>query len=226
MTAAAAIVRPWFPKGKLFCWDNARTLKAPPKLVCLESYWNDKLFQTFSVKGFFEAMAPLVQPPLTVAHRFVESEGGLAYYTRRPGGVMWRQSELFDAPVYYLAFHGEPGAVSPVLGGIGADRLCEAFAGYGGGGYRNLVYFAACSVLRGAEGRRFARSFLRATEVRAVIGYATRVDWMASLVADLLFLHRFYSDPAPWRNLRRIFNSVQRDYPRAKRLGHTLVMRD
>jgi len=68
-------------------------MKAPPKLVCLESYWNERMFQTFSVKGFFEAMAPLVHPPLVVAHRFVESEGGLEYYTKRPGGVMWRQKE-------------------------------------------------------------------------------------------------------------------------------------
>ena len=37
---------------------------------------------------------------------------------------------------------------------------------------------------------------------------------MASLVADMLFLHRFYRDPSPWRNLRRIFNSVHRDYRR------------
>jgi hypothetical protein len=46
---------------------------------------------------------------------------------------------------------------------------------------------------------------------------------MASLVADMLFLQRFYSDPSPWRNLRRIFASVQRDFPRARRLGHTLI---
>ena len=37
---------------------------------------------------------------------------------------------------------------------------------------------------------------------------------------------RFYTDPAPWRNLRRVFASVQRDYPRARRLGHTLVTHD
>jgi hypothetical protein len=198
-------------------------VKAPPKLVCLESYWNEKLFQTFSVKGFFEAMAPLLHPPLVVAHRFVESEAGLEYYTKR-GGVLWRQKELFDAPVFYLAFHGAPGSVKSVLGRIGPERLCEAFAGYGGG-YRNLVYFAACNVLRGEPGRRFARRFLKATGVRAVIGYGTTVDWMASLVADMLFLYRFYSDPSPWRNLRRIFASVQRDYPRARKLGHTLFTR-
>jgi len=199
-------------------------MKAPAKLVCLESYWNEKLFQDFSVKGFFDAMAPLVHPPLTIAHRFVESEGGFEYYIKR-GGVAWRQAELFDAPVFYLAFHGAPGAVKSITGRIGAERLGEAFAGYGRGGYKNLVYFAACNVLRGKQGQAFAREFVRSTGVRAVIGYTTTVDWMASLVADMLFLHRFYSDPSPWRNLRRIFASVQRDYPRARRLGHTLVER-
>jgi len=198
-------------------------VKAPAKLVCIESYWNDRLFQTVSVKGFFEAMAPLAHPPLKVAHRFVDSGAGLAYYLRRPDGVAWREKELFDAPVYYLAFHGKPGAVSPALGRVGAAQLCEAFAGYGA--YRNLVYFAACSVLRGKRGRGFAREFLRRTGVRAVVGYAASVDWMESLVCDLLFLHRFYADPSPWKNLRRIFASVLRDYPRARRLGYTLVMR-
>ena len=198
-------------------------MRAPPKLVCLETYWNEKLFHTVSVKGFFEAMAPLHDPPLTVAHRFVESEAGLAHYARRPGGVMWRQRELFDAPVFYLAFHGRPAGFASTLGRIGAASLCEAFAGYGG--YRNLVYFAACNVLRGERGMQFARQFLEASGARAVIGYTTPVNWMASLVADLLFLHRFYSDPAPWRNLRRIYASVLRDYPRARSLGYTLVTR-
>jgi hypothetical protein len=111
--------------------------------------------------------------------------------------------------------------VISLTGNIDGQRLIEAFAGYGG--YDNLVYFAACSVLRGARGERFAKDFVRESGVRAVIGYTTRVEWMESLVVDLLFLHRFYSDPSPWRNLRRIFNSVRRDYPLARRLGHTLI---
>src|SRR3954470_5968314 len=114
-------------------------MKAPAKIVCLESYWNEKLFQSVSVKPFFEAMAPLLHPPLIVAHRFVESDAGLAHYATR-GGVMWRNRELFDAPVFYLAFHGAPGALKSSAGHIGGERLCEAFAGYGSGGYRNLVY--------------------------------------------------------------------------------------
>ena len=183
------------------------------------------MFQTSSVKGFFEAMAPLLHPPLTLAHRFVESEAGLAYYARRPDGLLWRSKELFDTPIYYLAFHGRPGGVRSLLERIEADKLCEAFAGYGKGGYRNLVYFACCNVLRGKKGQAFAHAFLKASGAKALIGYTTTVDWMASLVCDMLFLHRFYSDPAPWRNLRRIFRSVLRDYPRARSLGYTLVTR-
>ena len=170
-------------------------------------------------------MAPLHDPPLTVAHRFVESEAGLASYAKRPDGLRWRNKELFDAPVYYLAFHGRPGALRSILERIEPDKLCEAFAGYGHGRYRNLVYFACCNVLRGEKGRKFARAFLKASGVRAVIGYTTTVEWMASLVCDMLFLHRFYGDAAPWRNLRRIFNSVLRDYPTARRLGYTLIVR-
>jgi hypothetical protein len=200
-------------------------VKAPRKIVCLESYWDERLFETFSVKGFLDAMAPLVHPRLTVAHRFVDSGGGLAHYLRRPGGVMWRQSELFDTPLYYLAFHGRAASVRAVLDRISGDELIEAFAGYGDHRYRNLVYFAACNVFRGVRGRRFAQRFLRSTGVQAVIGYTTPVGWMASLVCDLLFLHRFYADPSPWKNLRRIFSSVHRDYPLARRLGHTLITR-
>ncbi len=32
------------------------------------------------------------------------------------------------------------------------------------------------------------------------------------MLTDLLFLRRFYADPAPWRNLRAIHESVLRDF--------------
>jgi hypothetical protein len=83
----------------------ARGRSVPPKLVCLESYWNDQLFHTVSVKGFLEALRPALRPPLQVAHRLVESRRGLAYYTRRPRGLLWKQREVWDSPIYYLALH-------------------------------------------------------------------------------------------------------------------------
>src|SRR4051812_49699770 len=99
------------------------------------------MFQDFSVKKFLEGMAPLVHPPLIVAHRFVDSAAGLAYYLRKPGGGMWRQKELFDAPVYYLAFHGPPAAVRTPVERIESDALMEAFSGYGGERYSQLFFF-------------------------------------------------------------------------------------
>jgi hypothetical protein len=56
-----------------------------------------------------------------------------------------------------------------------------------------------------------------------VIGYTTNVDWMQSLVTDMLFLQRFYTDPDPWNNLAAIFASVKADYGPAEALGYTLL---
>jgi len=176
------------------------------------------------VKGFLEALQPTLRPPLRVAHRFIESKRGLAYYTRRPRGVLWKQSEVWDAPVYYLALHGSPGSVTSVLDTIGSERLCDAFRGYDG--YDCLVYFGCCSVLRGAAGRRFARAFLKASGCRAVIGYKTKIAWMPSMLIDLLFFERFYSSPDPWRALRKIHESVKRDFQPARDYGFTLVLPD
>jgi hypothetical protein len=44
------------------------------------------------------------------------------------------------------------------------------------------------------------------------------------MLADLLFLHRFYFDPDPWANLRSIEASVLEDFAPARRLGHTLLL--
>lgn len=193
------------------------------KLVCLESYWDRNLFKTTSVKGFFESLATLMNPGFQLAHRFVESKRGLAYYTQHPDGLLWQLPESWDTPIYYLAFHGEPGSVRSLLDCIGAETLLEAFRGYGKCGYNNLVYFAACNVLCSGEGKKFARDFLTASGCRAVIGYTTKVDWMQSLMTDMLFLQRFYTASDPWKNLGAIFQSVKEDYRPAKTLGYTLI---
>src|SRR5207344_581961 len=76
---------------------------------------------------------------------------------------------------------------------------------------------------KGSEGEKFARDFLAASGCRAVIGYTTNVDWMHSLVTDMLFLQRFYTDPDPWNNLAVIFDSVKEDYRPAQTLGYTMM---
>jgi hypothetical protein len=46
---------------------------------------------------------------------------------------------------------------------------------------------------------------------------------MQSLITDMLFLQRFYTDPDPWNNLVAIFESVKEDHRPAKTLGYTLL---
>ena len=46
---------------------------------------------------------------------------------------------------------------------------------------------------------------------------------MQSLVTDILFLQRFYTDPDPWNNLPAIFDSVKEDYRPAQTLGYTML---
>lgn len=58
-----------------------------------------------------------------------------------------------------------------------------------------------------------------------MLGYTTDVNWMDSMLTDLLFLRRFYADADPWKNLRAIHESVLADFAPARSLGHTLYLR-
>ena len=206
---------------------RAKRKAAPRKLVCLETYWGDhqaRAFRAPSVLPFFEGLGRLLEPPLAIAHRHVGTLSQLAAYTRRNEGVLWRDPEAFDAPVYYLSFHGSPGRIHTALARLGPATLTRAFAGWGES-YDNLVYFGACSVFAGKRGERFAAEFLKASRCRAVLGYATDVDWMESMLADLLFLRRFYADADPWRRLEAIHASVLEDFAPARRLGLRLYQR-
>ena len=198
------------------------------KLVCLETYWDDgeaRLFSNTSVRLFLDGLSSQFDPPIRLAHRFVESMAQLANYTSQPDGLLWQDEDAFDTPVYYLSFHGSPGTVYSALENLGGKALCQAFAGWGQE-TDNLVYFGACSVFAGRTGRKFARDFLAASGCRAIIGYTTDVGWMDSMFTDLLFLHRFYSDDDPWTNIRAIHESVLADFAPAQQLGYELHMPD
>jgi hypothetical protein len=46
---------------------------------------------------------------------------------------------------------------------------------------------------------------------------------MDSMVVDLLFLYRFYTSLHTWNKLAETFESVQRDFKAARRMGYILV---
>lgn len=120
-----------------------------------------------------------------------------------------------------LSFHGSPGSLRSSLEWISADALCNAFRGWGGQ-HPNLVHFGACRIFAGRDGRQFARDFLTASGCRAVLGYTTDVDWVESMLIDLLFIRRFFGDTDPWTNLKQIHESVLDDFAPARRLGYVL----
>lgn len=173
------------------------------------------------MRPFLEALGSHFEPPIKIAHRFVDSMAQLSHYVAHPDGLFWRDAEVFDAPVFYLSFHGGPGELRSALENVGAATLCKAFEKWGAA-YDNLVYFGACSVFAGEAGRRFARDFLAASGCRAIVGYTRDIDWIDSMMTDLLFLKRFFSAADPWAELRRIHASVIADFAPARALGYEL----
>ena len=201
-------------------WPALAAASFPRKLICLEAAWDESVFRNLSIKGFFESLGDLITPSISIAHRYVESAEHLDYYLRQPDGIFWKDAAAIDTPVIYLGFHGSPGSIYSPLEEIDSDELCAAFEKYGS--HPRLIYFGSCSVLAEAEGKAFARKLLQVSQAQAIIGYTTAVDWMDSLVVDMLFLYRFYSDPTPWDNLKDIFASVKQDFAPAQAMGYTL----
>lgn len=198
----------------------AHYLGVPNKLVCLEAYWDDQLFVQKTVKPFFDAMNQLMRFPLLIAHRYVESAKGLKYYTQYPDGLLWKDPFSWNTPLFYMAFHGRPGTIGTILDKIGPNLLCDAFQKYGG--YDTMVYFGSCSVFKGEKGREFASDFLKASGVRAIIGYDRDVDWIQSMIIDLLFIQKFYNHPDPWNHLDKIHREICSEYSPTSQIGYKL----
>lgn len=176
-----------------------------------------------SVKPFIKAIGWMLQKEILVAHRMVESGEGLAYYTKFPDGVIWKESSLPD--VFYISMHGKPGGLRPTVKDINSSELISAFNGLGR--YNNIVLFGACEVFSGEVGKQFAAEFLRKTKTNAVIGYANFVSYIDSLIIDTLFLSRFLdSEGNPFEQLQSIYDSVIRDYPRAMDCGFSIFLRE
>lgn len=205
-------------------WKSIRPrTMAQTKFICLESYWKaDKIFLNPTVKPFFEALNPLMGGSLRIGHRFVESIQGLKFYTQNPDGILWKDPATFDTPFYYLAFHGTSGGIFSVLDEINSKVLCEAF--YNFGEYPNIIYFSSCGVFKGTKGKSFAKKFLKSSENHAILGYTEDVDWIHSMIIDLIFIDKFYYDPNPWKNLKNIYDSIIADNKLASELGFSLFL--
>jgi hypothetical protein len=81
------------------------------------------------------------------------------------------------------AQHGSVVEVPPDDGEISLDELA-AILGTDLNGV--VIHFGSCSILK--ERPTVLRDFLEATGAKALAGYTTNVDWVASAAMDMLFL--------------------------------------
>ena len=194
-----------------------------PKICCLESYWNQNMTDTLSVKPFLKSIGWMIEKDIVIAHRFFDSGDGLSFYTQFPDGLIWKDPKLVGIDVFYLAVHGKPGGLMTSVTEIESDELITAFNGLDK--FNNIVYFGGCDVLGGEKGKVFAEEFLKKTGTVAVIGYTKEVLWVDSIIIDTLFLTRFFSvEGNQFEQLQAIYDSVVHDYSTAKECGFSMFL--
>jgi hypothetical protein len=194
-----------------------------PKICCLESYWNQNMTDSFSVKPFLQAIGWMIKKDMVVAHRIISDGKDLAYYVKYPDGIIWRDPYLAGIHCFYLASHGKPGGLKSSVKDIESDELIKAFNGLER--YFNIVYFSGCEILDGSEGKEFVQAFLEKTGTVAVVGYTEISHCIDSMVIDTLFLSRFFEENDDrFAHLQKVYDSVIRDYRVAKDCGFSLFL--
>ena len=196
-----------------------------PRMVIFESYWTEQLLSnTLSVLPFLSNIGNILDGDRVnrVAHRYFDSPEGLAYYVKKPTGIIWKDPDVYGASVYYVAAHGLAGGLHTTLGIITKDQLIDSFRGIGE--YPTLLYFGSCSIFGGAKGKEFGEELLEATGCKAILGYRSKVGFLHSILTDLLFLSRFlgYTKGDPFKILPDLYNSVLTDFPLSVELGFTI----
>lgn len=195
-------------------WPTGSSKRPPKRIVCLEGYWDDDdVFDRSSVRPFLEGLAD-ARGDLVVAHRRVDS---LESLERIATSTLWEDRAAWDTPLYYLAFHGRKGRLSLSEDEAGLSALRRYFEDYGA--FPHILYFGSCSTLGGRSGEKLANQLLEHADSRAIIGYEKNVDWVRSMLVDLLFVQKFFDDDDPWNRLPDIHQSVLDELPFAHDLG-------
>jgi len=196
-----------------------------PKICILEAYWNDNMTDSFSVKPYLQAIGWMLEKEIVIAHRTIATGSDLDHYVKYPDGIVWKDSKMAGIDVFYLAAHGAPGILKTFVADIESSELISAFSGVDR--CFNIVYFSSCEVFNGAEGKQFAKEFLRKTGVAAVIGYTEMTSFIDGMIIDTLFLSRFFdTDGNRFDKLQEIYDSVIQDYPRAKECGFSIFINE
>jgi hypothetical protein len=154
-------------------------------VFCLEGDWWGDLKRPTSVEPILELLEKS-RLHVPYIYRDAGTREELGYYVRK-----WAQKKHADYPILYLGFHGGPGEIyvgdqRNKAGTIPLEWFEEELRGSFGPGDRRVILFGSCETLD-VDGR-VLRRILRATGLRALLGYKESVDFMDSTIFELVVL--------------------------------------
>lgn len=150
----------------------------PKRVFCIEGNWEEKLSRNITVKPVLELLR--INADVKYIYRDCSTRAEMEYLIDK-----WQQKGYADYKILYLAFHGLPGEL--VIDSRTTVSLEELGSIINLRPRQRMVYFGACSVLRGDA--RPIKAFLKRSGTRAVCGYTTDADWMKSTALDLIAIN-------------------------------------
>ena len=166
-------------------------------VACLESFWTYDVENRLSVIPILELLGKRngTRSVLLTCNTIDELKFNLTIVGHMNG-----------FRILHLAFHGYPGGI--YLPDLAIDM--ESLATFMGKGFRNwVVFFDSCRTMN--VGKNRILDFISTTEVKMVIGYREKVDWMDGAAIDLLILNwlQFYKDMRKfWKRFRRAYKDL------------------
>ncbi|MBD3336631.1 MAG: hypothetical protein GF355_14055 [Candidatus Eisenbacteria bacterium] len=169
----------------------ARTKRAKPCFLVLESYWSENLTERDSVLPFLRGLCDLYR--WESHYRTFDSANDLDLWT----GQFNRLRRAGQEKIVYIASHGSSaGVLTTVEQKIPLDQLLHALRPA-----KNIVglHLGACSLGQPP----ILEEILKKTSIDWVAAYDRDVPWLESTMLDLLFWSWIYAGaPRPQRSRR------------------------
>jgi len=170
----------------------------PKRVFCIEGNWEEKLSRNATVKPVLELLR--INADVKYIYRDCSTTAEMQYLIDK-----WQQKGYAEYQILYLAFHGRPGEL--ILDSRTTVSLEELGDIITLKPRQRVVYFGACSVLRGDA--RPIKAFLRKSGAKAVCGYTTDADWMKSTALDLIAINELQQFSTTRHGLQAAENSIR-----------------
>jgi hypothetical protein len=172
----------------------------PKRVFCIEGNWEEKLSRNATVKPVLELLR--INADVKYIYRDCSTKAEMQYLVDK-----WQQKGYAEYKILCLAFHGQPGEL--ILDSRTHVSLEELGDMISLKPRQRVVYFGACSVLRGDV--RPIKAFLRKSGTKAVCGYTTDADWMKSTALDLIAINELQQFSTTRRGLEAVESSIRED---------------